>query len=61
MSVWVKLPDETAASALAAAAVEHGVRVAAGPRFGAGGVFEQRLRLPFTQPPERPPAGSPER
>ena len=53
MSVWVELPDGTAASALAARAVEHGVRIAPGPRFGAGGEFEQRLRLPFTQPPER--------
>jgi DNA-binding transcriptional MocR family regulator len=53
MSVWVELPGGTAASALAARAVEHGVRVAAGPRFGVGGGFEQRLRLPFTQPPER--------
>jgi DNA-binding transcriptional MocR family regulator len=53
MSVWVELPEGTAASALAAHAVEHGVRVAAGARFGAGGGFEQRLRLPFTQPPER--------
>ncbi len=52
MSVWAELPDGTASSALAARAVEHGVRVAAGPRFGAEGGFEQRLRLPFTQPPE---------
>jgi DNA-binding transcriptional MocR family regulator len=53
MSVWALLPDGTAASALAARAADHGVRVAAGPRFSAGGEFEQRLRLPFTQPPER--------
>ncbi len=53
MSLWVELPDGTAASALAARAVEHGVRIAPGPRFGAVGGFEQRLRLPFTQPPER--------
>jgi DNA-binding transcriptional MocR family regulator len=53
MSVWAELPEDTAASALAARAVEHGVRVAAGPRFSAGGEFEQRLRLPFTHPPER--------
>jgi DNA-binding transcriptional MocR family regulator len=52
MSVWVELPDRTPSSALAARAVEYGVRVAAGPRFGAEGGFEQRLRLPFTQPPE---------
>jgi DNA-binding transcriptional MocR family regulator len=53
MSMWVELPAPTAASALAARAAEHGVRVAAGPRFSAGGGFEQRLRVPFTQPPER--------
>lgn len=53
MFIWAELPHTTSASALAVRAVEHGVRVAAGPRFGAGGGFEQRLRLPFTQPPER--------
>jgi DNA-binding transcriptional MocR family regulator len=53
MSVWAELPDATAASALAARAAGHGVRIAAGPRFSAGGEFEQRVRLPFTQPPER--------
>ena len=53
MSLWVELPARTAASALAARAAEHGVRIAAGPRFSAGGEFEQRVRLPFTQPPER--------
>jgi len=53
MSVWAELPPSTSTSALAARAVTHGVRVAAGPRFGADGGFEQRLRLPFTQPPER--------
>ncbi|HEX3690614.1 MAG TPA: PLP-dependent aminotransferase family protein [Solirubrobacteraceae bacterium] len=53
MALWVELPDGTSASALAARAVAHGVRVAPGPRFGVDGGFEQRLRLPFTQPPER--------
>jgi DNA-binding transcriptional MocR family regulator len=53
MSLWVELPPGTAASALAAHAVEHGVRVAGGPRFAVAGGFEHRLRLPFTQPPER--------
>jgi DNA-binding transcriptional MocR family regulator len=53
MFLWVELPHTTSASALAVRAIEHGVRVAAGPRFGAGGGFEQRLRLPFTQPPQR--------
>jgi DNA-binding transcriptional MocR family regulator len=53
MALWMELPDGTTASALAARAVAHGVRVAPGPRFGVDGGFEQRLRLPFTQPPER--------
>ncbi len=53
MTLWVELPDTTTASALAARGVAHGVRVAPGPRFGVDGGFEQRLRLPFTQPPER--------
>jgi DNA-binding transcriptional MocR family regulator len=53
MALWVELPEGTTASALAARAAAHGVRVAPGPRFGADGGFEQRLRLPFTQPPER--------
>ena len=53
MALWVELPEGTTASALAARAVVHGVRVAPGPRFGVDGGFEQRLRLPFTQPPER--------
>jgi DNA-binding transcriptional MocR family regulator len=52
MFLWAELPHTTSASALAVRAIEHGVRVAAGPRFGASGGFEQRLRLPFTQPPE---------
>jgi DNA-binding transcriptional MocR family regulator len=35
---------------LAAAAERHGVRLAAGPRFGVDGAFERRLRLPYTLP-----------
>jgi DNA-binding transcriptional MocR family regulator len=53
MALWVELPAGAAASALAARGVAHGVRVAPGPRFGVNGGFERRLRLPFTQPPER--------
>jgi DNA-binding transcriptional MocR family regulator len=53
MALWVELPDRTTASALAARGAAHGVRVAPGPRFGVDGGFERRLRLPFTQPPER--------
>jgi DNA-binding transcriptional MocR family regulator len=53
MSVWAELPEGTVASALAIRAAELGVRVAAGSRFSAGGGFDRRLRLPFTQPPDR--------
>ena len=53
MALWVELPKGTSASVLAARGVAHGVRVAPGPRFGVDGGFEQRLRLPFTQTPER--------
>ncbi|NIS30045.1 MAG: hypothetical protein GWO04_08825, partial [Actinobacteria bacterium] len=30
----------------------HGIRLAAGPRFGVDGAFERWLRLPFTLPPD---------
>ncbi len=49
LSVWAQLPDPVS-TALAAAAVRAGVRVAAGPRFGVHGAFERNLRLPFTLP-----------
>ena len=35
-----------------AVAERHGLRLAAGPRFGTGHAFDDRLRLPFTHPPE---------
>ena len=37
-------------SALAAAGDRHGIRLAAGPRFGVDGAFERWLRVPFTLP-----------
>ncbi len=37
-------------SRLVVAAERHGIRLAAGPRFGVDGTFERRLRLPFTYP-----------
>jgi DNA-binding transcriptional MocR family regulator len=37
-------------SALIGAAERHGLRLAAGPRFGVDGAFERRVRLPFTYP-----------
>src|SRR3954467_12736230 len=42
--------DAPRSSALAAVADRHGVRVAAGPRFGVDGAFERRVPLPFKLP-----------
>lgn len=39
-------------SALVSAAMERDVLLAAGPRFGTGHAFDDRLRLPYTQPVE---------
>lgn len=47
--LWCRLPTPSS-SALVSAAGERGVRLAAGPRFGAGHAFEQWMRLPYTQP-----------
>lgn len=47
LSLWVELP-EPVSSALAATAPRHGLRLAAGPRFGIGGAFDRFLRIPFT-------------
>jgi DNA-binding transcriptional MocR family regulator len=47
MSVWAQLPTSVS-TALAATAPNHGVLLAAGPRFGVQGAFERFLRLPFT-------------
>jgi DNA-binding transcriptional MocR family regulator len=49
LSLWVEL-DAPRSSALAAVADGHGVRVAAGPRFGVDGAFERFVRLPFNLP-----------
>jgi DNA-binding transcriptional MocR family regulator len=49
LSLWVEL-DAPRSSALAAVADRHGVRVAAGPRFGVDGAFERFVRLPFSLP-----------
>jgi hypothetical protein len=38
--------------ALVLAAERHGLRLAGGPLFGTGHAFEDRLRLPYTQPPD---------
>ncbi|MCA2205485.1 MULTISPECIES: PLP-dependent aminotransferase family protein [Nocardia] len=49
MSVWAQLPSPVS-TALAATAPNHGVLLAAGPRFGVQGAFERFIRLPFTHP-----------
>ncbi|WP_309134175.1 PLP-dependent aminotransferase family protein [Cellulomonas sp.] len=50
LSTWVDLgaPVSTALSAVAHA---HGVRIVPGTAFGVDGTFEDRLRVPFSQPP----------
>jgi DNA-binding transcriptional MocR family regulator len=47
--LWCRLPGASS-SVLAGAAEEHGLRLAAGPRFGTGSAFDDRLRLPYTHP-----------
>ena len=49
MVVWCRLPYAMS-SAIAAAAPAYGLALAAGPRFGTGHAFDDRLRLPFTHP-----------
>ncbi|MFB6671107.1 PLP-dependent aminotransferase family protein [Streptomyces sp. NPDC056390] len=52
LSLWIDL-GRPIASALARAALRHGVRIEGGSRFGADpGTHEHRLRFPYTQPPE---------
>ena len=46
-SLWIEL-EAPRSSALAAVATQHGVRLAAGPRFGVDGAFERFLRVPYT-------------
>ena len=54
--LWCRLPTP-ASSALAAAARSAGVVLTPGPRFGAGGAFEARIRLPFSTPGGRAAGG----
>jgi DNA-binding transcriptional MocR family regulator len=49
LTLWVEL-GAPRSSALAAIADRHGLRLAAGPRFGADGAFERHLRVPFSHP-----------
>lgn len=47
--LWVEL-DAPRSTALAALADRHGVRLAAGPRFGVDGAFERYIRIPYSLP-----------
>ncbi|RZU75838.1 DNA-binding transcriptional MocR family regulator [Micromonospora kangleipakensis] len=52
LSLWVDL-GEPVASALAERALENGVRIEGGAYFATDpGIFEQRLRIPYTTPPD---------
>jgi DNA-binding transcriptional MocR family regulator len=50
LSLWVELED-AGSRALAEAAKTNGVRIIPGPTFAADDTLENRVRLPFTQPP----------
>lgn len=52
MTLWATFP-EPISSRLAAIAPDHGVTIAAGPRFGVGGAFERNIRLPYTLPADQ--------
>jgi DNA-binding transcriptional MocR family regulator len=53
LSLWVDL-GEPIASALAERALNYGVRIEGGAYFATDpGIFEQRLRIPYTTPPDR--------
>jgi DNA-binding transcriptional MocR family regulator len=52
LALWIEL-DAPRSSALAAVASRHGVRLAAGPRFGVDGAFERFVRIPYTLPEPR--------
>ncbi len=49
--LWCKLPGPRS-SGVVLEAERLGLRLAAGPLFGTGHVLDDRLRLPFTQPPD---------
>ena len=49
--LWCGLPSSRS-RALVAAAERHGLRLATGPLFGTGHALDNRLRLPYTHPPE---------
>ncbi|HEX7188602.1 MAG TPA: PLP-dependent aminotransferase family protein [Actinomycetes bacterium] len=47
--LWCRLPS-LSSTALVSAAESRGLLLAPGPRFGTGHAFDDRLRLPYTQP-----------
>ena len=49
--LWCRLPSARS-RALVTAAERYGLRLAPGPLFGTGHAFDDRLRLPYTQPPD---------
>ena len=49
--LWCGLPSPRS-RAVVAAAERRGLRLAPGPLFGTGHALDDRLRLPYTQPPE---------
>ncbi|MGY1664729.1 MocR-like transcription factor YczR [Geodermatophilus sp. SYSU D00696] len=53
LSAWCALPPGTSSAALVAAAAPLGLLLAEGRVFGTGTLFDDRLRLPFTLPPDR--------
>ncbi len=52
MVIWAELPTPTSTH-LSIKARELGISLAPGPRFGADGLLERYLRLPFSQAPDR--------
>ncbi|WP_460305320.1 MocR-like transcription factor YczR [Actinocorallia aurea] len=52
MCLWARLPVPVA-SWVSGTAMRHGVRVVPGPRFGAEGLLEDYLRIPFVLPPDQ--------
>jgi DNA-binding transcriptional MocR family regulator len=52
VTLWATFPAPIS-SQLAAIAPDHGVVLAAGPRFGIGGAFERHIRLPYTLLPSQ--------
>ncbi|WP_307835756.1 PLP-dependent aminotransferase family protein [Phycicoccus sonneratiae] len=51
LSLWCELPADLSSTALAAAAEDEGLLVAAGPRFAVDGGLDRWLRLPHVLPP----------